>query len=175
MNTYSTSAVTTCSADGVLQTALATLTNNGFTIVNREKHSVDLTGPGLNSTKQNPLLGASAIHLEMRGQQLHLDAELGGVDSMRRFLMRFPFMLGLGLGLFFGVFGGVAFGRQFGVGFGVPWARGLMWMLFAMGIAMLPVTPWLFLSPMMSNMIRTRTQNALTTLVKNAVQMPNTA
>jgi hypothetical protein len=89
--------------------------------------------------------------------------------------MRFPFMLGLGLGLFFGVFGGVAFGRQFGVGFGVPWAQGLTWMLFAIGIAMLPVTPWLFLSPMMSKMIRTRTQNSLTTLVTNAVQMPKTA
>jgi hypothetical protein len=175
MNTFSTSAVTTRPTNDVLQAALTTLTNNGFAIVNRDKNSVDLTGPGLNSTKQNPLLGASAIHLELQGQQLRLDAELGGVDSMQRFLMRFPFMLGLGLGLFFGVVGGVALGRQFGVGFGVPWAQGLTWMFFAIGIAILPVTPWVFLSPMMSKMIRTRTQNALTTLVINAVQMPETA
>ena len=175
MNTFSTSAVTTSPSDDVLQAALATLTNNGFAILKRGKTSVDLTGPGLSSTKQNPLLGASAIHIELHGQKLDLDGDLGGVDSMRRFLMRFPFMLGLGLGLFFGVFGGFAFGRQFGVGFGVPWAQGLTWMLFAIGIAMLPVTPWLFLSPMMSKMIQTRTQNALTTLVTNAVQMTKTA
>jgi hypothetical protein len=175
MNTFSTSAVTTRATDDVLQTAIATLTNNGFAIVNREKNSANLTGPGLHSTKQNPLLGASAIHLELHGQQLRLDAELGGVDSMQRFLMRFPFMLGLGLGLFFGVVGGVVFCRQFGVGFGVPWAQGLTWMLLAVGVAMLPVSPWLFLSPMMSKMTRTRTQNALTTFVNNAVQIPKTA
>lgn len=174
MKTFSTSAVTTNPTEDVLQAALTTLTNNGFVITNRDKTSVDLTGPGLNSTKQNPLLGASAVHLELHGRKLHLDAELGGVDSMRRFLMRFPFMLGLGLGLSFGVFGGFALGRQFGVGFGVPWAQGLTWMLFAIGMAMLPVTPWLFLSPMMSKMIRQRTQDALRTLVTNAVQMPET-
>jgi len=175
MNTFSTSAVTTKPTEDVLQAALVTLTNNGFAIAKRDVKSVDLTGPGLNSTRQNPLLGASRIHLELHGNELSLDAELGGVETMRRFLMRFPFMLGLGLGLFFGVVGGIAFGRQFGVGFGVPWAQGLTWMLLAIGGAMLPVTPWLFLSPMMSKMIRTRTQNALTTLVTNAVQLLRTA
>lgn len=175
MNNFSTSAVTTASTEDVLQAALVTLTNNGFAIVNRDKNSANLTGPGLNSTRQNPLLGASAIHLELQGQQLRLDAELGGVVSMQRFIMRFPFLLGLGLGLFFGVVGGVVFGRQFGVGFGVPWAQGLTWMLLAIGGGMLPVSPWLFLSPMMSSMIRTRTQNALTTLVTNAVQLSKTA
>jgi hypothetical protein len=175
MSTFSTSAVTTRPTIDVLQAALAILTNNGFSIVDRDDHSASLDGPGLNSTRQNPLLGASKIHLELQGQQLRLDAELGGVDSMRRFLMRFPFLLGIGLGLLFGVIGGLVFGRQFGVGFGVPWAQGWTWMLIAFGGALLPVTPWLFLSPMMSNMIRTRTQDALTTLVKNAVQMSRTA
>jgi hypothetical protein len=89
--------------------------------------------------------------------------------------MRFPLILGLGLGLFFGVGGGIAFGQKFGVGFGVPWAQGWTWLLVAICVAMLPVTPWLFLSPMMSKMIRTRTQNALETLVKNAIQLPKPA
>lgn len=107
----------------MLQAALVALTNNGFAIVKRDGKSVDLTGPGLNSTRQNPLLGASRIHLELHGHELSLEAELGGVETMRRFLMRFPFMLGLGL--YFGVVGGIAFGRQFGVGFGVPWAQAI--------------------------------------------------
>ncbi len=171
ITTFSTYAVTTRPTDDVLRAALVTLTNNGFAIVNRDEKSADLTGPGLNNTRQNPLLGASRIHIELQGQKLCLDAELGGVDSMRRFLMRFPFILGLGLGLFLGVGGGIAFGRQFGVGFGVPWAQGWTWLLVAIGGAMLPVTPWLFLSPMMSNLVRTRTQNALATLVQNSIQM----
>ena len=175
MNTYSTTAAMANSEEDVLQAAVLILTTNGFAIINRDENSASLVGPGLNSTKQNPLLGASKIHLELDRQQLRLEAELGGVDSMRKFLMRFPFMLGLGLGLLFGVFGGFAFGQQFGVGFGVPWAQGWAWMLVAIGGAMLPVTPWLFLSPLISNMIQTRTQNALATLVQNAIRMPQTA
>jgi hypothetical protein len=174
MNTFTTSALATASTNDALHAALTVLTNNGFAIVDRDANSAHLTGPGLNSTKQNPLLGASSIHLEIQDKKLCLDAELGGVESMRRFLMRFPFMLGLGLGLLFGVVGGLVFGQQFGVGFGVPWAQGFTWMLLAIGAAMLPVAPWLFLSPMISKMIQTRTQNALTTLVTNAVQMSKT-
>lgn len=174
MSTFTTSASTTSRNDNALQAALAILTINGFTIVGRDTYSADLTGPGLNSTRQNPLLGASRIHLELSGQQLRLEAELGGVDSMRRFMMRFPFLLGLSLGLLFGVVGGVAFGQQFG-GFGVPWAQGWTWMIVAIGGAMLPVTPWLLISPVMSKMIRTRTENALTTLVQNSYQLSNLA
>jgi hypothetical protein len=171
MNTFSTSAVTKVATADVLQASLITLTNNGFAIVNRNEDSADLTGPGLNSTKQNPLLGASRIRLKLQGQQLRLDAELGGVDSMRRFLLRFPLILGLGLGLLFAVIGGLTFGRQFGIGFGMPWAPGWTWLLVAFGAAMLPISPWLFLSPLISNMIQKRTENALVTLVQNSVQL----
>ena len=170
-STFSTSAKVTKPTGDALLAALNTLTNIGFAINSRDEHIAMLTGPGLNSTNQNPLLGASQICLALDGDQLRLDAQLGGVDSMRRFIMRFPFVLGLGGGVFFCVFSGFLFGAQFGVGFGVPWAQGLTWMLFVMGIATLSVSPWLLLSPMISKMIRTRTQNALTILVNNAVQI----
>ena len=175
MSTYSTSAAAPSPSSEVLRAALTTLTNNGFAIENCDDRSASLTGPGMRSTRQNPLLGASKIHLAIDGNQLRLDAELGGVDSMRRFLMRFPFLLGLGLGLLFGVFGGLMFGQQFGVGFGVPWAQGWKWLLFAFGVSMLPVLPWLVISPMMSHMIRNSSETALTNLLKNAVQISKTA
>jgi hypothetical protein len=171
MQTYSTSAVTHNPSGETLQAALAILTNNGFAIVNRDERTASLTGPGLNSTKQNPLLGASKICLALEGNQLHVDAELGGVESMQRFLIRFPLLLGLVLGLLFCVIGGRVFGQQFGLGFGVPWAQGWRWILVTFGLTMLPVTPWLILSPWIGNMIRCRTQQALNTLVTNAVQM----
>lgn len=175
MNTFSTSAVATKPLENVLQMALVTLTNTGFAIVKRDENSADLTGPGLNSTSQNPLLGASSIHLRVNGERLYLDAELGGVERMRKFLMRFPFMLGLGLGLLFGVVGGIFFGRLFGVGFGIPWAQGMTWLLVTIGGSMLPVAPWFVLAPMMSRMIRTRTQDALTILVQNSIQLAKAA
>lgn len=171
MNTFVTSAVTNGATDAALQTALEILSHHGFAIVHRDAKSADLTGPGLNSTRQNPLLGASKIHLELQDQRLLLNAELGGVDSMARFLMLMPLLLGLTLGLLFGVVSGLALGQAFGVGFGVPRVQGWRWLLVAMSGAMLPVSPWLILSPMMSSKIRTRTQNGLMTLVHNAVQL----
>jgi hypothetical protein len=87
---------------------------------------------------------------------------------MRRFLMWFPLLLGLGMGLFFCVLGGLGFGQQLGVQFGVPWAQDWQWMLAAIGCAMLPVAPWLVLSPWIAGMIRNRTHRALETLAGNA-------
>ena len=171
MKTFSTSAVTTKPSQNVLHAAMVILTNNGFSIVHCDDQSADLTGPGLDSTRQNPLLGASKIQLKFRGQQLCLDAELGGVETMRKFLMRFTFLLGLALALLFGIVSGFAFGRQFGVGFGVPWAQGWTWLLVATAGAMLPVTPWLFLSPMIANMTLQRTRDALANLVQNSIQI----
>lgn len=171
MSHYSTYAVTSEPTEGILHAALSILTNNGFTIVTRNESTACLTGPGLNSTRQNPLLGASKIQLVLQEDRICLDAELGGVDSMQRFLVRFPLILGLGLGMIFGVGGGVLFGQQFGIGFGVPWARGWSWMLFAVGTALLPIAPWLILAPLLAGAIRQRTQLALNTLVSNAVLM----
>ncbi len=171
MSNYSTTVSIKDPTGDVLQVALAILANSGFKIVNRDSHSASLSGPGLNSTRQNPLLGATSIQIVVDDDRMKLDAELGGVDSMRRFLTRFPFMLGLGLAALFGVGGGFLFGRAFGVGFGVPWAQGWTWMLFATIIAVLPVTPWLVLSPLIAGSIRKRTQQALSTLANNAVQL----
>ncbi len=171
MKTFVTSARITGTNDAVLQTALMVLTGQGFAIKDRSALSADLTGPGLNSTRQNPLLGASKIHLEIADQELRLAAELGGVETMHRFLKYFPILLGLGLGVVFAVGGGFLFGQQFGVGFGVPWVQGWRWLVMAFAGALLPVSPWLFLSPMMSRMILHRTQNALTTLVNNSEQL----
>jgi hypothetical protein len=151
-----------------LQFAVTTLTNNGFAITHCDSASATLTGPGLNSTRQNPILGATKVDLRVADHRLHVDAELGGVETMRRFLYWFPLSLGAGLGLLFGVVGGVLFGRQFGVDFGVPWAQGWQWLLVAMAGSTLPVAPWLVFSPTIARWIQNRTQRAIETLAHNA-------
>jgi hypothetical protein len=170
MTEFFTSAAVEESHAHALEAAVATCIYNGFELVQRDAISAVLTGPGMYSTHQNALLGATKVTLQLRDHALEAAAELGGVDFMRRFLMRFPFLLGLGLGLLFAVVGGLHFGRQNGIGFGVPWAPGWRWLVVAFGGAMLPVTPWLVLSPLMSRMILKRTQRALEVLVRNAVR-----
>ena len=99
---------------------------------------------------------------------MHIDADLGGVDTMRRFLTWFPLLLGLGLGALFAVVGGVLFGRHFEVGFGVPWAQGALWVIVALGFGLLPVAPWFVISPLVVRLTRKRTQRALDVLANNA-------
>lgn len=167
-NRFVTSKRVSGSPESALQFALTTLTNQGFKIVRQDYHAVTLTGPGLQSTSQNPLLGASEIALRLEDRTLHLDAELGGVESMRRFITRFPLMLGLGMGVAFGVAATVVMGLQFGFRFGAPGAPGWKWLLVATCMPLLPVMPWIFLGPKMVRKIRQRTQDALETLVNNA-------
>jgi hypothetical protein len=173
-NTFATAVAIPVPSGDALLVALVILANHGFTITDRDEHSAHLVGPGLHSTNPNPLLGASRIHLEMRDQQLRLQAELGGVHAMRRFIIRFPLLLGLVLGVLFAL-GGWVLGQPFPMGVGVPGAREWKWFALAMAAGLLPVAPWLFLGPVIASMVRTRTERALTSLVQNAVRMTKVA
>jgi hypothetical protein len=141
----------------------------GFKILSCDQNRAELQGPGMNSTKQNPLLGATTIQVRRSDSGIKLDATLGGIATMERFLKWFPLGLGLLLGTLFAFVGGMGFGQQFGIPFGVPWAQGLNWIIVAYTFALLPITPWFFISPWMVNMIRRRTTEALKTLLHNAV------
>ncbi|MBL8871182.1 MAG: hypothetical protein JNK90_15400 [Planctomycetaceae bacterium] len=141
----------------------------GFKILSCDKQHAELSGPGLNSTKQNPLLGASAIQLRCQNDSIKLGASLGGVATMERFLRWFPLGLGFILGTLFAVLGGFGFGRAMGVPFGVPWAQGFNWVVVAYTLAFLPVCPWFLIGPWMVRMIRKRTTAALEALLQNAV------
>ena len=174
MSAFSTSASITTTSQGALQKALLILTNNGFAILSRDESSASLSGPGLNSTSQNPLLGASKISVVEDGSTLRLDAELGGAERMQRFVKSIPWAAGFGAGLLH-VMLGVQFGWQFGVGFGVPGANGWIWLMMSFGIATLAALPWVFISPWMANSIRSKTEQALKNLVINAVQLSKSA
>lgn len=141
----------------------------GFKILSCDQNRAELQGPGMNSTKQNPLLGATTIQVRRSDSGIKLDATLGGIATMERFLKWFPLGLGLLLGTLFAFVGGIGFGQQFGIPFGVPWAQGFNWIIVAYTFALLPITPWFFISPWMVNMIRRRTTEALKTLLHNAV------
>jgi hypothetical protein len=168
MTTYEASIPVSNRPVAQLEVAMSILAGQGFEVTHRDATSAALRGPGLNSSRQNPLLGATHVELRLESEELRLYAKLGGVDAMRRWLMWFPFVLGLGLGLFFALAGGVMFGRQFVVPLGDTWNRGWRWIAVAFAAALVPVSPWLVLSPLIARQLRRRTERALNTLLKNS-------
>lgn len=146
---------------------MAILTTNGFAVSEKNSLAIEFRGPGMNSTRQNPILGATRIRISTDTDRLVLDAELGGVERMKRFLTVFPASMAVGFAIFFGIGMGIWSGQIFGVGFGVPFLQGWHWTLAIVPIAVLPLCPWLILSPMMTRALAAKTSRALDTLLTN--------
>lgn len=119
---------------------------NGLTITTAESTELTVTGPGLMSTKENPIRGVSVATFLAQGGALRVQAELGGAAFLGRFAIYFP----IGLGLFMAAVFWVLLGKSAAV------------------IALLSVSPWLILGPLMARMIRRRTEKALDALLQGA-------
>lgn len=149
-----------------LQAAMAILTSQGFAIVSREKSCVEFRGSVMNSTRQPPITGASAIQVSVAQGQLALNAELGGVTRMRRFLIWFPPGLAAVLSLTLAAVG-LGMGQAFGVGFGAPIAAGWNFATFGALACLLAVSPWIVISPLLIRSMRARTLKALDDCLAN--------
>ncbi len=125
--------------------AATVLASNGFRLVQRDERALEAVRKGMHSTKENPLTGAGRVLLVRSGSELRLEADLGGVRSMARFLIALPVGLAAALLLTWLVFG-AARGP-------VPWQAGL-------GLAV-----WAVISPLMIVWIRRRTVTALDDLL----------
>jgi hypothetical protein len=138
-----------------LEFAVAVLASVGFRITTREPNAAELVGPGFRNSRENALRGATHIQLRTHFDQLTLDADLGGVAWMGKFLFWFPTLLCLGIGVvlsivFFFVFGP---GAWFYIVVAVVAADGILWN---------------FLGPMIARSLEARTRNELDTLLANA-------
>jgi len=143
-------------AGGALAAAQTILAMLGYAVTREGSGAIDATGPGLRSTNQNPVLGASRLRIVASAGTLALEAEMGGVRSMRRFVWLFPPSLILGLILIF-VMVGLLGGR------GVPWT-----VLFPGGLIQLAL--WVVLAPFLAGWIDRRTRTALGTLLGNVAR-----
>lgn len=142
--------------------AATVLAGIGFKIVTRDETRLEAEGPGMNNTRESPLTGASRIRLAIRSGQLELEAELGGVQKMVRFVKFFPLALGFGLSVFFVVLFGFILPN---VAPNAPANPPSPWLVG--GIPLMAVAPWLFIAPVMSGFITRRTIRALDTLLTN--------
>src|SRR5258706_12063074 len=89
----------------VLDALVIALAPVGFRVERRSAGEVELTGlTPMMGSHHVALVGASRIVARASDRRLVLEAELGGVEQIRRFLTLFPLSLGVMLGI---VFGGV--------------------------------------------------------------------
>ena len=137
-----------------LSLAETSLTTLGFRFTQRSPEKLEAEGPGLNSTRQNPIMGASRIEIVARQNQMNLRAELGGARTMVRFVTIFPVALCLGLGLILSTVFFFAFGP------GWPIAS------VALTCAAIAVV-WVFLGQWMAKGIEHRTRESLDALLAN--------
>jgi hypothetical protein len=142
--------------------AESALTAIGFRFTERTAGSVELVGPGMNSTRQSALAGASRIHLRGGRGELAVEADLGGVARMSRFVTLFPIGLALGLGVVLSV----VFGALFGPG---------AWIVAVAAAVAGNAVLWLLLGPLLARGIRARTGRALDTLLANMVSVGESA
>lgn len=131
-------------------TVEATLLPNGFRVVDTNPHRRVLKGPGLQSTRESPVRGATKIVVEVEGETLHLRAELNGVLFMALFVCIFPVLLWAGFavaGLFSSAESAAALSGKAFVGAAV----------------------WVVVGPVLARWIRRRTTRALDDMLASAV------
>lgn len=132
-----------------LQAVETTLLPNGFRLVKSSPSHLEWKGPGMQSSKENPLRGATEILFQARDGFLKLDASLGGVRAMSLFVCLFPLVLWGGFAV-----AGLMKPRDDGGAF-------MTSALWGVGI-------WLILGPALSLWFRRRTTRALEDMLANA-------
>ena len=147
---YETSIPFSGDADNALETGTTVLISNGFRIESKDERSIEFVGPGMRSTRQNPLLGASRIAIATRGETLALEAEMGSVQRLGILLALFPLALAAALAIVFVIL----FRDRMGLG-------------FCLGVSFGPTAPWIVLGPLIARWSQARTKRALQDLLEN--------
>jgi len=124
-----------------LDVAKMTLLAQGFEIASLSRGELRAIGPGLNSTNQPALLGASEIMLVADSSTILARAQLGGARRLKLFLYSIPAVLGV-------------------VALALALSR-MSWL-----ILLLPAL-WLVLSPALSSWVESRTKKAVEALVRS--------
>lgn len=143
-------------AGKALSVAQSAFISQGFEIVGRGDSELRVTGPGMNSTRQNPLRGVTEASIVVRSTAIEIRAVLGGVQKLKTFLRVFP----LAMAIFFMVVFGV-------IAWQVPVFRHFWIFLFPL----LALSPWLVIAPVMGRAIERRTRQAVDTLLSNMVML----
>jgi len=128
---------------------------HSFQIDQKSETALELTGPGMISSRQNPLVGISNIRISQSRGSLSVEAQF---DSIRR-LIKYLAVLIIVMGVFFVILFGILFTRQ-----GQPVGTVVL-------ISLAPLAPWPVLLPLIMAWLKCRTARALDVLLSNAAHL----
>ena len=139
----------------VLEVAKNVFIQHNFQIVRDSDTEVEFTGPGMLSSRQNPIVGISRICIRGTSGNLSIEAEFEGIRKLTKYLVFFI----VGMAIFFVVFFGIIFPKQ-----GQPADKIIL-------ISLAPFTPWPVIIPLMYKWMKSRTSKALDRLLTNMVAL----
>jgi hypothetical protein len=128
---------------------------DGFRIDEKSERAVDLTGPGMINSRQDPLVGISGIRISQSSGSLSVEAQF---DSIRK-LIKYLAIFIVGMGVFFVILFGILFTRQ-----GQAMATVVL-------ISLAPLAPWPVLLPLILRWLKSRTARALDVLLNNTAYL----
>jgi len=129
--------------DRAFACAREALLAQGFEILPGSSAELRATSPGMRSTRQPALRGASDLRFQLSASTLIVSATLGGVARMKAFVTLFPVGLILSLVALLAALG-----------------RGVSYLGLALAV------PWLVVSPLMAALIERRTTRAVDRLAR---------
>jgi len=138
-----------------LEVAKNVFIQHNFQIVHDSDIEVEFTGPGMLSSRQNPLVGISRVCIRGTSGNISIEAEFGGIRRLTKYLVFFI----VGMAIFFLVFFGIILPKQ-----GQPADKIIL-------ISLAPFIPWPVIIPLMAIWMKSRTAKALDTLINNMIAL----
>ncbi len=138
-----------------LEVAKNVFIQHNFQIVRDSDTEVELTGPGMLSSRQNPLVGISRVCIRGTSGNLSIEAEFGGIRKLTKYLVLFI----VGMAIFFLVFFGIILPKQ-----GQPADKIIL-------ISLAPFIPWPVIIPLMAMWMKSRTAKSLDILTNNMIAL----
>jgi len=137
----------------VLEVAKNVFIQHNFQIVRDSDTEVEFTGPGMLSSRQNPIVGISRICIRGTSGNISIEAEFEGIRKLTKYLVCFI----VAMAIFFVVFFGILFSKQ-----DQPLNKTIL-------ISLAPFAPWPVIIPLMYKWMKSRTSKALDRLMTNMV------
>ncbi len=129
------------------------LIQHNFQIVRDSDSEVEFTGPGMLSSRQNPLVGISRVCIRGTSGNISIEAEFGGIRRLTKYLVFFI----VGMAIFFLVLFGILLSKQ-----DQPLYKTIL-------ITLAPFIPWPILIPLIHIWMKSRTSKALDRLLTNMI------
>ncbi len=139
----------------VLEVVKNVFIQHNFQIVRDSDKEVEFTGPGMLSSRQNPIVGISRICIRGASGNISIEAEFGGIRKLTKYLVVFI----VGMAIFFVVLFGILLPKQ-----GQPLNKTIL-------ISLAPFIPWPILIPLIYIWMKSRTSKAIDRLLANMVTL----